>query len=102
MLEMTLAEKVARTRAMYAELASMWGDKLPIIGLHHLSHDEIHDCGYPAHVCRDGAGQFISAALGMYPFAPELYGAIDPNCERCRDAAVGIARLVNAEEAVRG
>lgn len=82
-----LAERVARTREIYAELAALWGDEMPSVGLHNRSHEEIHNAegvSLMAVFCEER--WTISITLGeRYPYGARLFADMVRDCRKCDD-----------------
>jgi hypothetical protein len=82
--DMTLAQRVERTREIYAELGELWPGSTPCVGFHQRPHTEIHEAGFEADAVLTGDVWLVVTTLGTYPFGAMLYGLAERECADCQ------------------
>lgn len=78
----SLAERVARTNEILADLKALWSDGSVRLTIHRLPHDRIHESEAAADhfLACPGHNEFLSTR----PHGIQLFGINDPDCAACR------------------
>jgi hypothetical protein len=79
-----VAEAVARTREMYAELTALWEDEHVAVAVHGVQHQEIHAVGEPSHAFESQGLWHVSVTLGDFVRGPKLFAELNHDCAACQ------------------